>query len=495
MSGTTRSLSNLPDYYSNLNAKQKSNWRRNTRKIERNEELRAQHPPYHPSCNIIVIHLHHQTKVDTVEQLIKKAEETDLYAVDTESETRDGRNHGALIQIQMVHSINYSTIILIEVTYLPDPTSLLYQQMEKLWSTIFGNNHEIISWGPYEKEMENFKHLDLIQSGKKFRKSNLQLQFQRWYDGEAHPEMESRDNETVFELEIEYSDDDIFNNDIFDYDIKNGRNNSSKKKSDNEWSLQNAVKTILGKFLDKTETENKWQCGIDLELNTWKQQSFNQKQYDQQKEQQRRLKMQQYAIHDCTALPELYFHMYPNKLNIYQEPRTASTSTPTLTTVTPIKIINNYIDQLSDVSEDDLAGTLVPKFNQKPPQGTTTKTSPKQKTTTTTSPEQRTTTTTAVLSKQERQRRKNDKLKWKQRNRPDYQLKIRRPIYYKYDYHKIRSQLLDDDIHTSHQLTINRKKQEVLIGFKSIHEQQKAKLIMRINYFSREQFKKRWGEK
>jgi hypothetical protein len=268
--------------------------------------------------------------------------------------------------------------------------------------------------------------------------------------------MESRDNETVFELEIEYSDDDdIFNNDIFDYDIKNGRNNSSKKKSDNEWSLQNAVKTILGKFLDKTETENKWQCGIDLELNTWKQQSFNQKQYDQQKEQQRRLKMQQYAIHDCTALPELYFHMYPNKLNIYQEPRTASTSTPTLTTVTPIKIINNYIDQLSDVSEDDLAGTLVPKFNQKPPQGTTTKTSPKQKTTTTTSPEQRTTTTTAVLSKQERQRRKNDKLKWKQRNRPDYQLKIRRPIYYKYDYHKIRSQLLDDDIHTSHQLTIN----------------------------------------
>ena len=173
MSRSTRNLSNLPDYYSNLDSKQKSNWRKNTRKIQRNEELRAQYPPYHPSSNIIVIHLHHQTEIETVEQLIKKAEQTERYALDTESETRDGRNHGALIQIQMIHSINDSTIILIEVKYLPDPSSLLYQRMEKLWSTIFGNNHEIILWGPYEKEMENFNHWDRVQSGKRFRKSNF----------------------------------------------------------------------------------------------------------------------------------------------------------------------------------------------------------------------------------------------------------------------------------------------------------------------------------
>ena len=63
------------------------------------------------------------------------------------------------------------------------------------------------------------------------------------------------------------------------------------------------------------------------------------------------------------------------------------------------------------------------------------------------------------------------------------------PIRY---YQKIRWQLWDNAIDASHQLIINRRTSEVRIGFKSAEERQRAVQIIRINYFSREQFKERW---
>ncbi len=97
------------------------------------------------------------------------------------------------------------------------------------------------------------------------------------------------------------------------------------------------------------------------------------------------------------------------------------------------------------------------------------------------------------LLKSERQRKKNLKLKWKQQNLPHFQNKIKRPIYHKYDYRKIRAQLLDDNVFTSHQITINRKYNEVIIGFKSKEEQERATKIIKINYFSQNQYDNRWG--
>ncbi|CAF1454627.1 unnamed protein product [Adineta steineri] len=472
MSRQTRSLSELPEYYFKLSTKQQSNWRRNTKKIQRNEELRSKYAPYHPSSNIIVIHLHHQTEIETVERLIKQAEETEQYALDTESEHKERRNEGALIQIQMIHAINYSTIILIEVKYLPDPTTLLYQRIKQLWSTIFGKNHQIISWGSYEQEMEDFNHMDLVQSGNLFRKYNLQFKFQQWYDGEAHPARESRDNEAGIELYLEASDDD----DIFSDDIQGGYNETKTV-----WSLQQAVATTLGKFLDKSETLSFWQCGIDLELKTWQQKLFSHGSYDRQIEEEARLKLKQYAIYDCTTLAELYYHINPVKTNIYQEPTpisiSTSISTPTATT-TSIKSINDLTGELSDISEDDLMEILKPKFNfasqrQQQQQEQIPKPPP--------------------LTKSQRQKIKNEKFKAKKKYHPDFQNKMKRPIYYKYDYQKIRAQLKDDNIHHTHQITINEEKQEVMIPFRSKQEREQATLTIKINYFSKQQYLERWG--
>jgi hypothetical protein len=505
MSRQTRNSSNLPDYYFNLNTKQKRRWRHHTRKIERAEELNLQYPPYNPSSNINVVHLHHQTKITTINELIQQAKTTQRYTIDTESQRHQRENHGALVQIEMIRSINYSTIILLEINHLPDVDSRLFERIKELWSIIFNSGNEIITWGPFAKEFENFQHLEWMTIGK-IKKVNLQFLFQEYQDGTlTHPVTERRVAITGVPMDTPGD-----NNDYSDEEEL--LTTTSHKKQQIIWSLQSAVATALNKFLDKSETLNEWKCGLDLELETWRSRLFSKKQYDMQVEKQQRIKMINYAVHDCTSVTELYFTMYPERAsrNISDE----NTTTLTITIETPktsSTSMNNRQLDLSDVSDEEI-NIYIPQPEPEPnqliidatqeemmdfstyeqPQGTTT-TSSKQRTTTTKSPEQTTTTTTAILSKQERQRRKNDKLKWKQRNRPDYQLKIRRPIYYKYDYHKIRSQLLDDDIHTSHQLTINRKKQEVLIGFKSIHEQQKAKLIMRINYFSREQFKRRWG--
>ena len=70
-------------------------------------------------------------------------------------------------------------------------------------------------------------------------------------------------------------------------------------------------------------------------------------------------------------------------------------------------------------------------------------------------------------AKSERQKKKNQKLKWKQQNLPHFKQKMRRPIYYRYDFRKIRAQLSDDKVYTSHQISINRRLSEVAIEFKS----------------------------
>ena len=79
----SRNLPNKSIDYDTLTIKQQRNFRRNTRKIGRNEELKAMFPPYSASTNMDVMHLHYQTEVTTIEELIKKAEQTELYALDT----------------------------------------------------------------------------------------------------------------------------------------------------------------------------------------------------------------------------------------------------------------------------------------------------------------------------------------------------------------------------------------------------------------------------
>jgi hypothetical protein len=137
---------------------------------------------------------------------------------------------------------------------------------------------------------------------------------------------------------------------------------------------------------------------------------------DQQIEQEQRLKMKGYAIHDCTVLFELYFHMYPAKGSIYQEISTTSIASTTFKITTMsiswsrIFYINNN-DELSDISEDESIEILKPKLDQQPAEPTMTA----ETTTVTTSSEQK---------KKERQRRKMKNSSWRKNTIQDSKIKF-----------------------------------------------------------------------
>lgn len=337
-------------------------------------------------------------------------------------------------------------------------------------------------------------------------------------------------------------DDDDYDELYYDYCDKPGQSNLNQPIS-----LLDAIATTFNKFLDISTTVNYWKCDLDLNLNTWKNKLFSQKQYDKNIEQQERRKMLQYAVNDCLSVAELFFHMYPEEINNYQaQPEPIQ---PQLTSSNIIPQNNNDLqdisddelpdicrlhfdkpkaassleqtngaraaagkrrnDEISDISDNELPEICIPRFNKQtklngPPQinPPTTSTSISETNQSNmliihATPEKINQTFTPEELQQRKaahQRQKNEKLKWKQQNLPHFQLKIKRPIYHRYNYQKIRAQLLDDDIYTSHQLTINERRGEVLIGFKTLEQHQWATRIMKINYFSKKQYQQRWSQ-
>ncbi|CAF4178087.1 unnamed protein product, partial [Rotaria magnacalcarata] len=493
---------NTPTYYLKSSAKKKNNWKRNQKRFEKNEQLRSQYPPFESSSHLNIIHLHYKSTIDTLNELISKAYKTKRYVVDTESQKGETERHGALIQIQFLYSSDQSTTILIEINYLPDKQSNLYKKIIELCEIIFNNGNEILAWGPLENEFTNFHHLDLIHIDKKIIPINVQSLFSSGKNIQiTHPEMERRDETTADTSYYIYDtpgDNDDMNDEPQINDILFGSHHQTHVNSNELWSLQKAIETTFGKFLDKFETVNHWKCGLDLQLDTWKQKLFSKHHYDKTTEQQRRLSMIQYAVHDCAAVAELYFHRYPEKVNDHHIPKQTTTST---------NIIKHLDDDLLEVSDDEIIQILMPRFDEPRPTPETQHDEMPTLTIGVTPEEMETFHLSDVqieqqqqpqiittLTKAERQRKKNIKLKWKQKHRPDFQNKIKRPIYYKYDYRKIRAQLTDDKIYTSHQITINRNLAEVVIGFKTKQEKEAAATKLKINYFSRTQYIERWGE-
>ncbi|CAF1349817.1 unnamed protein product [Rotaria sordida] len=434
MSALTRNSSNPPPYFYDLNPQQQKNWMKTTRRMEKNEELRAEYPPFQSPSNFTVIHLHHYSSIETIEELIMMAKTTYIYTIDTESQVINKVAQGALVQIQFIHSIHESTLILIEMFYLPNQNSLLFKKIKELCAIIFREENKKITWGPFDNEFKNFHSYELFEKGKIKNTINLQDRFSDWYNKpptNTHPAKESREEQTT-------------------------------------WSLQDAVRIAFQQFLDKNETVNKWRCGLDFKLNTWKKKLFSKNHYNANEEQEKRMLMIKYAVADCTAVTKLYFMIYPSNSTIqttYETPPTASTN------------ITLNIDDLSDISEEEEEPQILMPYFVKPPQILIPKFGEQNYLTIETTEEemnefnvqkqqqaQEKATTTTKLSKSERQRKKN-----------------------------LKAQLKDDDIYTSHQLTINRHKKEVLIGFKSETEQEQARIKMPINYFSRKQYEQRWA--
>ena len=438
-------------------------------------------------------------------RLTEKVKETKVFSIDTESEVRGGEEQGALIQIECIHSLQQSTVILIETCYLPEEQWDLFLKMKELWSIIMKNTNKILTWGEQDSEMKNFKSFGLFEMNFPKDSANVQQLFQRWHNGDKmHPKTGGSHTPGEHEGWEQRTSSEACD-----------CGHHTHWNPNTTWSLQDAIASMFGQFLNKAETVNKWGCGLDFDLGTWKDRLFSRKRYNLEEEQHKREQMRDYAVKDCTAVTKLYFSMYleeTRRLSSFETPSTENTAA----------IAG---DEFSDISEEDLVQPL-PFLS--PPEVTVAETidfhlfdnhsveemmdmylfqeqsteefkdlmwsngqpGPEasndivgQETTRQDQP-----CPTERTARAEKQRKENKKLKWKQQNNPHVQHKIRRPIYHRYDYRKIRSQLCDGDVHTSHQVTINRKIGEVSIGFKSVAEKERATRIMKVNYFSRDQY-------
>ena len=266
MFGNGRNLPNQPKYYAELNSKQQANRRRNIRRMERNEELHEIYPPFRSSTNTTVIHLHYRTPITIVNELIWKAKATKLYTIDTESQVINKVAKGAVVQIEFIHSIHESTLIMIECFHLPKRNTFLFTKIAQLCSVILSAENEIITWGPFEKEFKDFRSYDLFELGKVPDKINLQDRFSDWHNEratKAHLERERRDEKTR-------RSDDIYDTPgECDYSIQQAISKTicncghhSHYDTNGTWSLQDAIADAFKEFLDKTETVNKWGCGF-----------------------------------------------------------------------------------------------------------------------------------------------------------------------------------------------------------------------------------------
>ena len=208
-------------------------------------------------------------------------------------------------------------------------------------------------------------------------------------------------------------------------------------------SLQDAAASTFKSFLDKSETINRWRCGLHLALNTWKTRWFTKHGYSQGGEKEKRSRMRDYAVNDCLAVTLLYFHMDAGNSDI-----TESQQTQVMDGLTIDGVAENTGDDFEKINfpwfakperwivgEDPcLKAIKFPYFNNPTPQspvnndpnilivGTTDEEmvdleDPVQPNLPVDQQPQQT------MSKSERQKRKNEKLKWKKNTFHHFKIK------------------------------------------------------------------------
>lgn len=241
--------------------------------------------------------------MELLDKVIREAKQTRLFTIDTESENH-GR--GALVQIEMVHSIDRSTVLLLEVNHFPHRHSSQFSKIGDLCLIIFNGTNNIFSWGPLEREFKDFTEFPMFQSDKVGRRIDLQSRFSEWRNAlGTHPVTEKRASKAGERIDIFDTPSEQESQEAMHGERDTEGNDLEKQHN----SLQNAVALSLNLFLDKAETPSRWGCGVDISLDTWKRRHVNQYRHDELEEKQKRIRMRDYAVNDCLAVTRLYFHM------------------------------------------------------------------------------------------------------------------------------------------------------------------------------------------
>ncbi|CAF4048227.1 unnamed protein product [Adineta steineri] len=275
-----------------------SNWQRNQNKRRVDQQLNDTLPIFTSHKPYQVFFINYMSSFFTILRLIECARQTTYFTIDTENDDRSHRP--ALIQIELVQfeeqtaTATTTTVVIFEMCHLLSRKTLKYQRIQQLLSTIFNPSKTFLTWGDGENELSKFKIYQLFQSipVASLQFKNVQNLFKNWYNNTYKHNFNCC--MTAF-------------NDIDDDPYCTCAHRPYKDPS-NTWSLQKAVAMIFQQFLDKSLTRNNWGQGLDNRL-------YHKIQFDginynvtsilTREQEQIRLQLVKYAVHDCLAVTKL----------------------------------------------------------------------------------------------------------------------------------------------------------------------------------------------
>ena len=307
-----------PHCPSHLTGSEQTRSLKNDRTGQLNHQLLSDLSKFH--CPVehygLPIHIHRRTSESTIISILQQLQNVTLYTIDTTLDYPT-KPHlqvlPSLIQIQAIHSQTLSTILLIEVQFLPNPSSSLFQLIRNLCSFIFSSDHTIMGWGNVITELQSFQSFNLFDLSQLTNNINIQEIFQDQWN-QSHPHIPACPNYSLSSsLNPEFDDCLICYVDSNDLDnVVRGTNNTNNhpictcpddhrpyKLDSDAWSLQKAIERSFHLVLDKSTTSNVWSFGLDAILKT-RGTSGNQS---------TREKLISSALHDLFACTNLFFHL------------------------------------------------------------------------------------------------------------------------------------------------------------------------------------------
>lgn len=251
--------------------------------------------------------LNRTTSMETIDDLIEWAQQTNIFTLDTEHDIR--QNRPALIQIEFVHDDddddNYSIVILVETCHLPMTKTKLFERFQYLFQIILSSTNIIQTWGSLSNELDDFLVYDLFKREQLCSSSNInvQVRFQLWFERSYGHDYRCQRNRA--ECLIDESDNDESPMD------RCSCLHRPYRSSNMLWSLQMAIAFAFGEWLDKTHTKSRWSLGLDRRLQNqmlfdcqWKssKQVWLPPKYFKERH---RLAKLYYAMNDCFSVTEL----------------------------------------------------------------------------------------------------------------------------------------------------------------------------------------------
>ncbi|CAF4190956.1 unnamed protein product [Rotaria sp. Silwood2] len=267
-------------------------------------------------------HIHCHTPQHLILGILNKIANVRFFTISTKCEeptSQHPNSNPALLQIQAVHHQTYSTIILIEVQYLPPPSSSLFTLIRQLCQTIFSNSKTIMSWGNVLTQLHPFEHFNLFDISQVTVTLNFQELFSQYWNN-THPHIPECLSRRQFLADEPVPDDvliclvntDDINDDLFPQDPTDNFPNCicpetarPYKDTHTLWSIQKAIQLIFNQILDRSLTTTTWSCGLDPHLHTGRTAG----------EQHIRQQLISHAINDTLAPTKLLCHL--DKTNIH----------------------------------------------------------------------------------------------------------------------------------------------------------------------------------